>query len=156
MNGPASTHKFKITSADALFHCAQHGKSVVCPSVSYLEEPTKAKSFLNLSMKAVFKCLEKGLYLVEDDIEYSPHPQIEDLHQKAVTQEDDEGPSILEYVQHRMKTSGESQTIMAKKAGVTQQRVSEFLFKKGLRSHLERFARIYAPEIYEKLQEDMD
>jgi hypothetical protein len=153
MNPSTPTLKYKITSADALFHCAQHGKSLICPSVSYLEEPTKAKSFLNLSMKAVFKCIENGLYLVDDGIEYSLHPQIQEQDQHVQAEVNPQAPSILEYVQNRMKTSGESQSIMAKKAGVTQQRVSEFLFKKGLRSHLERFARIYAPEIYDNIQE---
>jgi transcriptional regulator with XRE-family HTH domain len=47
-----------------------------------------------------------------------------------------------------MRASGQSQAEMAQQTGVTQQRVSEFLQKKSLRSHLEKFAQIYAPEIY--------
>jgi predicted XRE-type DNA-binding protein len=139
--------KFRITSADALFHCAQHGKSVICPSVSYLEEPTKAKSFLNLSMKAVFKCLEKGLYLHEDGLEIPEHPEIQ-LPKETKEQKQTFEISILEHVQRKMRASGQSQAEMAQQTGVTQQRVSEFLQKKSLRSHLEKFAQIYAPEIY--------
>lgn len=148
--------RIRVTSADALYHCAQHGKDIVCPSVSYLEEPTKAKSFLNLSMKAVFKCLEKGVYLADGETNESEHPQLVECDAKGVLLKRDDGPegkSILEHVQQRMKSSGESQAVMAAKAGVTQQRVSEFFQKKSLRSHLERFARIYAPEIYEQIAE---
>lgn len=136
----------QITTVEDCAKAAELGFKVTVPSTPHLSRPFHADVLLKLSIKAVLKAIEDGLYL--DGYQTLPGATEQLGNEAKMIQ-----GSLLEYVQYKVRQSGISQRKIARQFGIAQQSVNTFLHSDNVNTNtLEMYAKVFAPSLYAGLE----